>query len=167
MTKRRAPLSPEAALARIAGHLPNAWDDMAEALGKSASYLRQCGDPDRREQLSVTDAIALDLAYARAGGQGYPLRESYDAQLQIAEAECFGDRFSLLCQVETLITEAGQAHAALVRLVQPGSGEQERRIAARELAENFEALRPLLALLDAGAPVSPRADLPRERGPPG
>ena len=131
MTKRRAPLTFDAALARIAGQLPEGWDEMGRTTGTTASYLRACGDPDRREKLAIADAIALDLAFAAAGGEGHPLYDAYGAQLELAEATHFAGRFSLLRRAATLIKEGGEAHAAIARLCLPDATDADRRAAQR------------------------------------
>ena len=36
-------------------------DEIQDAIGKGASYLRKCGDPDLNQKLHHSDAVQLDL----------------------------------------------------------------------------------------------------------
>ena len=156
MTKLRAPLSVEQALARIAGQLPAGVDTMAEVAGRSVSLVRKWGDPDRDEQIPLDCAIALDLAYQAAGGEGCPLHQAYTAKLEISAAARFADRFELLRRATDVIKEGGEAHAALTRACLPDATRADEDHALRELAEAFEAIKPTLAALGA-APGNERA----------
>lgn len=149
MTKLRAPLSIDAALARIAGQLPGGYEEAADLTDCRARTVRKWGDPDAPEEISLRRAITLDLAYVAAGGEGYPLHQAYTHQLEVAEAEHFADRFDLLRRTAALIKEGGEAQAALARLCLPDATEADRRVALRELAEAFELTRQLLSLLEA------------------
>lgn len=151
MTKLRAPLSIEQALARIAGLLPEGYGSMATVVGRSASAVRKWGDPDREEQIPLDCAIALDCAFQAAGGEGHPLYDAYGAQLDLAEAAAFADRFALLSRAHSVIKEGGEAHTALIRACQPDATSADRQTALRELAEAFEAIKPALAAL-GGSP---------------
>jgi hypothetical protein len=172
MTKARAPLSIDAALARIAGQLPGGYDEAAQVAKRKVRTVRNWGDPDTPEQIPLDCAIALDLAYEAAGGEGYPLHETYGAQLQLAEATHFATRFDLLRRTAALIKEGGEAHAALARLCLPDSSDADRRLAHRELAEAFEAIAQVLPLLetsptrDDARPAALSLNSDRARAPP-
>lgn len=156
MTKVRAPLTVDAALSRIAGQLEGGWEEMGRAVDKSASYLRACGDPERREKLSIDDAIVLDLAYEASGGEGYPLYMTYEAKLELAQAERFACRFALLRRTAALIKEGGEAHSALARACLPDATEADFRAAQRELAEAWEEIRLVMPLLAPETRQEPR-----------
>ena len=113
MTKRRAPLSLDAALARIAGQLPRAWLDMGDLTARAERTVRNWGDPDTREQIPMDCAIALDLAYQQAGGDGAPIFECYAARLELAGVHRFADRIALGRRAADAIRECGEAGAAL------------------------------------------------------
>lgn len=159
MTKRRAPLSVEAALARIAGQLDNGYETMGELSGRGARMVRKWGDPDAPEQIPFDCAIEFDLAYIAAGGEGAPLYEAYAHRLEMAEAACFADAHALGRQAAALIREYGEAGGALVVAAQPGATAAEHADAERELLEALETGKRALALLQ-------RSRRPRSTGPP-
>lgn len=167
MTKRRPPLSTEAALARIAGQMPGGYEEMAAIVDRSAGHIRNWGNPDREEDVPFTCARQLDIAFRAAGGEGFPLFESYAAQLELADAERFACRHRLLAETQGVIKEGGEAHEALVRLCLPGATEADRAAAQREVAEALEKLKLVFPLLDA-MPGDPAASSPepKNRAPP-
>jgi hypothetical protein len=154
MTKRRAPLTAEHALSRIAGQLPDGYETMAALTQRSSSIFRKYSDPYREEDIPIGCAITLDLAYQAHGGEGYPLHDLYSAKLDMAQQGVFAERFELLRKGAVLMKEGGEAHAAIARACLLEATEHDREEALRELAENFEAIKPLLAML--GAPPEPR-----------
>jgi hypothetical protein len=141
MTKHRAPLTIDAALARIAGQLPAGWPDMAAFLGRKQSLVRAWGDPERREKIPMADAVQLDVAYRAAGGDGAPLYETYGWQLEEAGMFRFADEIALGRLTATAIREGGEAHAALVLASQPGCDPSHHRQTMRELDEAIASLQ--------------------------
>ena len=133
MTKRRAPLSIDAALARIAGQLPGGYEAMGELVQRKDRTGRNWGDPDTPEQIPLDCAIVLDLAYEEAGGEGYPLHEAYTAKLELA-----------LVRIQVLHPQLGR-----VRVRRVGA---DRQAAVRELSENFEVIKAVLPLISAPEP---------------
>lgn len=150
MTKLRAPLSIDAALARIAGHMPRAWEQMADIAGRKVRTVRNWGDPDTPEQIPLDCAIALDLAFIEAGGAGAPLFEAYATKLELDELARHADRIELGRQTASVIRECGEAGGALVLASQPGATPAHRRDAMRECAEALDTLKRVLPLLDQG-----------------
>lgn len=84
LMKPREPGSLEDAIARIAGRL--GFDQLGRTvLGHaSGSRLRQCADPEQDAQLSVRDAIKLDLAYVAETGEAPPILTVYAERLAAA-----------------------------------------------------------------------------------
>ena len=84
LMKPREPGSLEDAIARIAGRL--GFDQLGRTvLGHaSGSRLRQCADPEQEAQLSVRDAIKLDLAYVAETGEAPPILSVYAERLAAA-----------------------------------------------------------------------------------
>lgn len=160
MTKEREPLSIDAALARIMGQLPGGYDRAASITGRRTRTVRDWGDPDTGPSIPLDCAIALDLAFQEAGGEGHPLYEAYTDKLDRAEVERFACRFSLLRRTASLIKETGDASAALARLCLPDSTDADRRHAFREVAEAYEAIRQFLPLLEAPLPDASAAPAP-------
>lgn len=154
MTKPRAPLSFEQALARIAGQLADGYNTMGAITGRCASTVRAWGDPDRREEIPLPAACALDLAYVEAGGDGAPLHEAYTHQLEQAALLQWAAGRELARHAAQVIKECGEAGSALVLATQPGACARVKASAATEVAEALETLKRALPLLQADPPVS-------------
>ena len=153
MTKRRAPLSIDAALARIAGHIPGGYAEMARILDRSERLVRAWGDPERRERMPIDDAIALDLAYRAAGGDGAPVFEAYAEKLRNDGLTWFADEVALGRHVAGMIKECAEAEAAVVIASQPGATARDRANARREVEEALLTLqRARFMLGDTTAP---------------
>lgn len=159
MTKHRAPLTFDAALARIAGQVDGGFDALASHCDRTARTVRNWGDPDTPEAIPLDVALRFDLLFAEAGGEGAPFFEAYAAQLELAACAHFADRFELLARTERLLKEAGEAHAALLRVCQPDATPADEARAYREAGEAFEEFKPVLAFLSARVSA-------RERSPP-
>ena len=149
MTKARAPLSIDAALARIAGHLPGGYAEMAMLTCRAIRTVRNWGDPDTAESIPFDCAIRLDTAYIAAGGDCAPLFEAYQIQLELAQMERFACNIALARHTAEVIREGGEAHSALVRATLPDATRADRAQAQRECAEALDILKRTMALLDA------------------
>lgn len=154
MTKVRAPLSIDAALARIAGQLVGGFEEMARVSGRCTRTVRNWGDPDTPEQVPVDCAIALDLAFIAAGGTGAPIFETYALKLELAEAAKFADRFELLRHAQRVARETGEANAAIIGAAQPSATDADRARALGEALEAIDALKHAVPLLEAAAAAS-------------
>lgn len=154
MTKPRAPLSVEQALARIGGQLDGGFEAMGALTGRSASMVRAWGDPDRREYIPLDCAIVLDLAFVAAGGDGAPLHEAYTHQLEQAALLQWAAGRELARHAAQVIKECGEAGSALVLATQPGACPRIKAQAATEVAEALDTLKRALPLLQAAEPVS-------------
>lgn len=175
LMKRRAPLTTDAALARIAGQVPGAWPAMAEHLDRRESLVRAWGDPHRREKVPFDDALKLDLLYRDAGGDGAPLFETYAYQLDEAGMFRFADEIALGRLAALVIRECGEASASLVLSAQPGAAPADHRLTLGHVDEAIDAYqraRVLVAALANGGRIDSAtllADLagdPRATGPP-
>lgn len=147
MTKVRAPLTIDAALARIAGQLPGGWKDVAKSAGRKERTARNWGDPDTPEQVPMDCAICLDLAYQEAGGDGAPIFETYAHQLELAAEQRFADRAELGKLASEIILECAEANAAIVAAAQPGACDKARQIGLKEVDEAIRVLKRALPLL--------------------
>ena len=152
MTKRRAPLTIDAALARIAGQLPGGYGEMADIAGRKERTVRNWGDPDTPEQIPMDCAIKLDLAYQQADGIGAPIFETYACQLEAAGVARFATRIELGHLAARSAAESGEAHAAMIRAALPGASDAEVAAAVREIGEAVELLHHGLSLLEARPP---------------
>jgi hypothetical protein len=137
MTKVRAPLTVGQALDRIAGLLPGSWAEMAAICGiEDAHTVRAWGDPDKADrQLWFDRAIALDIAYQRAGGEDRPLFDTYKVQLDLARAVAFSSEIAIARRACVMIRETSQAHEAMVLATLPSATELDREHAVRELED--------------------------------
>jgi hypothetical protein len=153
VTKPRPPLTLDAALARIAGQLPQGWAGVAAVAGRAESTVRRWGDQDQPEQLPMPAAIDLDLAYQRAGGEGAPIFETYALLLQVSQEQAFADGLALQRAGCELAREAGQGVEALVLAGMPG-GDQARRDRAIAELEDVARLIPR-AIAQLRAPQAP------------
>jgi hypothetical protein len=156
VTKPRPPLSIDGALGRIAGQLPGDWNRMAEVVGRSASQVRRWGDHDAPDQIPLPAAIALDIAYQRAGGADRPLFETYKLQLDVAREEAFADEIELLQRLRTLIRESAEAQEKLVLASLPSASTKDRRAAIKELEDvQREVTCAIAQLVGIDAPPDP------------
>ena len=144
MTKLRPPITPNNALTKIAAVI--GWDTCASILGKAERTVRNWSDPDTEAEISLLDAMRLDAAHQRAGGDGAPLFECYALRLEIdsrvANAPC------LIEAAQTASKEAGEAISALLLAAQ-SDNPVNRRNARRELEESISAQTEALRRIDA------------------
>lgn len=165
MTKRRAPLTIDAALTRIADKIPGGWSAMAELTGRRLSLVRSWADPDRREQIPLRDAVLLDKAYRDAGGGGAPIFAWFHSQLDAAGALAPSSADALIAITAEAIHEFSEAAGALLGAAHTGAGPTHFATARRELEEAIAVLRRALTMT-AGGPngAGAFADLLGHRG---
>lgn len=147
MTKQRPPLSIDAALGRISGQLPGSWTEMAKIVARSESTVRRWGDHDAAEQISLPAAIALDIAYQRAGGEGKPIFETYALQVQVASEQAFASEIELARRICSFIREGAEAHEAMLMASLPAATASDRTKAIRELEDVARVVTGVIALL--------------------
>ena len=152
MTKVRPPLSIDAALARIAGHLPEGFPQMAKIARREVRTVRNWSDPDTPESIPVECAISLDLAYIAAGGNGAPIFEAYAQQLELAAATQFADQQLLLRHAQVVAKETGEANSAIIGAAQPSATEADKRRALAEVVEAIDSLKSAIPLLSPQPP---------------
>jgi hypothetical protein len=157
MTKQRAPLSIDAALAKIAGQVEGAWKTMAREAGYEERTVRKWGDEAQEGEINIKAMLRLDKLYQEHGGEGFPLYETYGLLLGAPAAASYADQFEILRRVIKVAKETGEAEAALVRLSLPDASEADRRDAQREVLEALDELKNILPLLDRAerAPATP------------
>lgn len=149
MTRERQPTTFECALAKIAILL--GWDGCATVLRKSESHVRKLGAPDTEREISLRDAVRLDAAWRRAGGEGAPLLECYALQLDLGAAETTKTNTSLVMAGAALAAkESGEAVAAALALAGDMRNPKARLTAVREIEESISAQSHLLTRIMAG-----------------
>lgn len=147
MTKVRQPLTPYRALCRIEEVL--GWDGIATVIEKNVWHCRKMSDPDTGREISLRDAARLDAAYQRAGGIGAPLREAFDAMLDLM-GDADTDPLDLLTASSRAAKEAGEAVAAALDAVRRDDCRAARENAVRETEEGIAAFHTLISALRAG-----------------
>lgn len=147
MTIVRKPATFERALSAIAELL--GWDGCADVLGKSESHIRKMGTPDTDRELSIRDAVRLDAAYRRAGGEGAPLLECYALKLDIHMPSGTACTDTMLSGAQAVAKESGEAVAAIIRLAGNVDDPKARIAALREIEEAVTDLTRLATRISA------------------
>ena len=157
MTKPRNPVSFERALAKIAGLL--GWPECANIVSQSERTVRNWSDPDTSSAIRLDAALALDIAYRAAGGDGAPMFQCYALRLEMESAARAADGERLAALTALAMKEGGEAFSALALALRPGATAIDRAVARRETEEAIEALTHTLH--DLGNDPAPCA--PAER----
>ncbi len=142
MTKPRLPLTAYRALTRIADRI--GWDGCASVISKTEWTIRKYADPDTEREISLQDAMRLDLAYRRAGGEGAPLFETYAARLELDLAPALPDD-DLFVTSGRAARESGEA---LDHTLHYATGQGDHARALREVSEAIEAWTAILHKLN-------------------
>jgi hypothetical protein len=145
MTKLREPVTIENTLYTVLGSIT--IERAAEVTGRAVSYLRSLTDPDKRERLTIEDAIALDLEYRAQGKQGYPLLGTYIRIIEAAQHDKFAEEHAFGQLACDYVRESGQASAALVAAMLPGASLHVLETALRELEDADSAAAPTITHL--------------------
>lgn len=155
MTKVRAPLSIDSAMARIAGVLPGGWREIATVTNRAEATVRAWGDVDRAEQIPLPAAIALDIAFQRAGGEGRPLFETYALQCEVAREQAFADEVEVSRRACILVRETAEAMDALIRAgrAAPEAGIRDKAI--RELEDVVREATATICVLKQSPATAP------------
>lgn len=164
MTKSRAPLTFDNALARIAGQI--GWPAMAEATGRVVRTVRRWGDPDADESCPIDCALALDLAFQQGGGIGAPMFETYALRLEAERAEIFADQAELTRLAALGLREGSEAIAAQLACTLPDATPAIAVAAVRETEESIAAQTSALALLRRLIPTLGRPPAAAEKDRP-
>lgn len=145
MTKPVPPLSFELALSKIAGRI--GWPQIAAICKRSTRAVRNWGDKDATECIRIDQALALDIAYRQAGGDGAPILETYIILLEQEAVKASFCTDALARAASVAAVEGGQATAALIQASRPGATRADREIARRETQEAIEGFTSALAHL--------------------
>jgi len=142
MTNVRAPLTFAQAVTRIAGVVH--FKECARIVRRSVRAVRYWSEEEKPGCPTLVQAIALDLAYRRAGGEGAPIFESYAAQLDVAIADEIACRNQLLAMIGTAAAECGEAYKHALVVAAPGVTPAQVH---RAITETEEAAGVMSALL--------------------
>jgi hypothetical protein len=124
---------------------------MGELTGRAERTVRNWGDPDTPDSVPMDCAIALDLAYQRAGGEDAPIHDVYELLLKTGREDNFADEFELSRRAGAAIKESGEAAQAQIACTLPGATAVDHEVAIRETEEAITAHTNTLALLRKGA----------------
>jgi hypothetical protein len=142
MTKLRPPMTAYRALSRIADLI--GWDGCASVVNKTEWTMRKYADPDTEREISLRDAMRLDLAFRRAGGHGTPLFEAYATRLEIELRAEATDPGQIIHASREAARESGEALDAALQMA---TGTGDRREALREVGEAVTAFQGLYSQL--------------------
>lgn len=156
VTKRRPALSFHLALTKIAGVL--GWDRAAAIVGQAERTVRNWSDPDTSSSITIDAALALDVAYRAAGGDGAPMFQCYSTRLEVDTQEALFSTDAIARAASALAKESGEAVSAAIDASRPGASPLQLARAELEIEEMVAAGTATLAQIRAGRPG------PEERG---
>lgn len=133
MTKPRAPLSIDTALARIAGQVGGGWAALAAHVDYAERTVRAWADVDRDERITLQAAIELDILFQAHGGIGAPLYEAHGDMVAAAHAKAFGDRLELQRETIAFMQRNSEAETALLEASQPDADATDAVQAQRKV----------------------------------
>lgn len=147
VTKQREAVTVENTLYRVLGTLT--IERAAEVTGRAESYLRALSDPDKRDRLTIEDAIKLDLEYRAGGREGYPLLDTYARIVQAAADAKFAEEHATGRLTYDFVKEAGEASCALIAAQLPGATLTTLQTALHEVEQADNASATVIAHLQA------------------
>ncbi|HXH52561.1 MAG TPA: hypothetical protein VNH53_03905 [Sphingomicrobium sp.] len=147
MTKRRAPLTFENALTRVASEV--GWSEVARICRHKERTVRNWSEPDTTAEISLEAALELDLAWRAAGKEGAPFLTCYQTRLDAEATAADPSRDALIGTAAKAAKEGGEAVAAVLATARPGASSADDAIAERELEESIEAQTAALAAIRA------------------
>ena len=145
MTKRRAALTYELALTKVAGLI--GWPRCAEILAVAERTVRNWSDPDAAANIRMDAAEALDVAWQQGGGNGAPFLEVYATRLKAALVDCLGSAEAIADAAAAAAKEGGEAVSWAIRASRPDATEADYAAAEREIEEAIEANTGALAAI--------------------
>jgi hypothetical protein len=151
MTLRRDPVTFQHALTRIAALLTVAG--MARVVRRSERLVHKWMHPHAGAYPTLNQALALDAAFAAAGGDGAPILETYAQQLDNELGRQVASRIALANDLATAAKECGEAIAHGLAVSQPGSGPREAHRALGEAEEARSAMAVVVRRLSSFLPL--------------
>lgn len=132
----RSPFSFGYAIKRVADEIT--FPVAAKLVRRSKRAVQFWSEDDTHGTPTIAQALALDIAYQRAGGEGAPIFESYAAQLGINLYDQSACPAVLTAQIGETMKEVGEAVHAALQVVQPSA---TMAAVHRALYEVGEAMR--------------------------
>lgn len=155
MTKARIPDTFADAMTQVAGVL--GWPECARIARRKERAIRKWSDPDTGTVPDLNIALALDRAFALAGGEGAPFRDAFSTQLDIQVERHNACRRQLAADAADFVREAGDLGSALIIAAQPGASQRDMHRVLVEAQQADGVLRrikrrvPLFLRLATGA----------------
>lgn len=164
MTLQRTPLTFADAMTRVAGVLT--FDDARRIVRRSDRCVRNWSEPGSAKRPTVDQALALDVAYRAAGGDGAPFLEAFAFQLDVQVERQTADRRDLTGEIATVAREAGEAIAASLAITTTNASPRETHFAFVQAQQAHVSFGALLRRLTSFLPVAVGAGAGKDRGTP-
>ena len=116
--------------------------EIQETIGKGASYLRKCSNPDLPQQLDHNDSVKLDIKCVQKG-MGHPLCNAHE-YIMINELEKNDNHKSN--DIDEMLVKSTILHGKLtelVKLAEDPKSDKGKEISKLEKKEIMEAIKNL------------------------
>lgn len=150
MTNPRTPKTFADAMTRVAGLLT--WEVCAKLVKRSTRCVRNWSEPACAKRPTVDQALILDAAYQREGGEGAPFREAYEFLLDVRVTDQTACQRALAGETATFALESGQAVAAAIAVTQSNASPRDILRAVAEVTHAHTASAALLRRLTSFRP---------------
>jgi hypothetical protein len=147
MTKARIPGTWSAAVTQIADYLGVPAAARAAGVGERTIY--KWSDPDMATTPTLAQALALDLAFADAGGDGLPLLAIYQAAMECSAIAVEPCRKALVEELARASKEFGEAVEHSLVAARPSATRTHVLRAMTETAELEQATKTIARRLRA------------------
>ena len=154
MTQLRAPSTFADATTRVAGVI--GWSAVAAIVRRGERAVRYWSQPNSRTTPTLDQALALDEAYAAAGGEGAPFGEAYAVQLgqQVERREAC--RRQLAAELADAARESGEAQADAIHVLAGNASDHTITRALVSVEEARHALSRVAARINSFLQVGAR-----------
>lgn len=124
MTKATLPFTFADAAKRTIARIANA--DLERLLGRNWRSLKLAWqDRDNPRIPRIDQALALDIAYAAAGGDGSPFLDAFQVAVSVASVERAACRTALTTTIATFAKDSGELLAASIAVIHPDATQRE------------------------------------------
>lgn len=141
MTEVRIPNGFAAAMKQIADLID--WPACAEIAGKTVRNVQYWGQDSCSATPPIATALALDVAFQKAGGQGAPFRDAYVFQFREVMTAQDACRRALAEAIAEVTRESGDALAASIEITQSDASPLSTLRASAEVGQLLAAANRL------------------------
>ena len=117
-------------------------DEIQAAIGKGASYVRKCSDPQQQQEIDHNDSFKLDIACI-AKGKAPPLLTSHEYMIAYVLENINTDRSKDLSQILVRSTILHGKLTELIHNAQHTKSDKGSEISVLEKKDIFEAIKDL------------------------